>query len=211
MKKTLNILLGCFVVSIGVLILRHSHVVTGGTAGLSLSLSYLLHLPFAHLFFIVNIPFYIFSFVRMGWKFTISTITAVTILSVITGVDQWLPSFSISPLTGAVIGGVVIGFGLSILFLNGASLGGFNILALFLQKKLNWDPGKINFLFDFIVVISGIYFFGFLKGFCSIISIAITASIISYYKNRIVVTNRSNKEKKELPAKSKMVTNNYMH
>ncbi|WP_445491484.1 YitT family protein [Niallia sp. 03133] len=193
MKKTLNILIGCLVVSVGVLILRHSHLVTGGTAGLSLSLSYLMHLPFAFLFLIVNIPFYIFSFIRMGWNFTISTISAVTILSLITGIDQWIPSFSIFPLTGAIMGGVIIGFGLSILFLNGSSLGGFNILALFLQKKLNWNPGKINFLFDFIVVISGIYFFGFLKGLCSILSIAITSSIISYYKNRIAATNRSEK------------------
>ncbi|WP_445505539.1 YitT family protein [Niallia sp. 03091] len=193
MKKTLNILIGCLVVSVGVLILRHSHLVTGGTAGLSLSLSYLIHLPFSFLFFIVNIPFYIFSFIRMGWKFTISTISAVTILSLITGIDQWIPSFSIFPLTGAIIGGVIIGFGLSILFLNGSSLGGFNILSLFLQKKLNWNPGKINFLFDFIVVISGIYFFGFLKGLCSILSIAITSSIISYNKTRIAATNRSEK------------------
>ncbi|WP_141430492.1 YitT family protein [Bacillus sp. 03113] len=207
MKKMLNILLGCLVLSIGVLILRHSHLVTGGTVGLSLSFSYLFHMPFTLLFFIVNIPFYIFSFIQMGWKFTISTIFAVTVLSLITSVDQWLPAFSVSPLIGAIVGGVINGFGLSILFLNRASLGGSNILALFLQKKFNWNPGKINFLFDFIVVISGIYFFGFLKGLCSILSIVITSSIISFYKNRIAISNRSDKEREEHSIKSKVVMN----
>ncbi|RBN39818.1 hypothetical protein DMN50_18355, partial [Priestia megaterium] len=69
MKKVLWIILGCTIASIGVLILRHSHVVTGGTAGLSLSLSYALPLSFAVIFFLINIPFYLFSFFQMGWKF----------------------------------------------------------------------------------------------------------------------------------------------
>ncbi len=60
MKRILLILTACLITSAGVLTLRHSHVLTGGTAGLSLSLSYLFHSSFAMIFFLVNIPFYVF-------------------------------------------------------------------------------------------------------------------------------------------------------
>ncbi|MGP7818565.1 YitT family protein [Niallia sp. 01092] len=207
MKKIINILLGCLILSIGVLILRHSHLVTGGTVGLSLSFSYIFNLPFTLLFFIINIPFYIFSFIQMGWKFTVSTILAVTIVSILTSVDQFIPAFNMNPLAGAIIGGIINGFGLSILFLNKASLGGLNILALFLQKKCNWNPGKVNFVFDCLVVLSGIYFIGALKGMLSILSIFFTSSIISFYKKKIANSIQSEQDKEMYKVKSKVIAN----
>lgn len=185
MDKLIKVFLGCLVTSIGVIILRHSYVVTGGTAGLSLMISYFLNMQFASIFFAINIPFYIFSFVKMGWNFTLSTLAAVTTLSLMTGVDKWLPSFSIPTLIGAAFGGLIIGFGLSIIAINGASLGGTNMLAIFLQKRYNINPGITNFILDFVVVILSFYSVGVFKGMLSILSIAITSSIINYFKGKI--------------------------
>ncbi|UOE94899.1 YitT family protein [Alkalihalobacillus sp. LMS39] len=185
MKRILYILLGCMITSFGVIILSHSNIVTGGTAGLSLSLSYLLSIPFSITFFLINIPFYIFSVLRMGWNFTITTIISVTLLSVMTSVDQLLPAFALPSWFGAITGGLIIGFGLSLLFMNGSSLGGFNILSLFLQKKFSIDPGKTTFALDFLVVFSSIFIVGLLQGLYSIITIAVTAKVISFFKTRI--------------------------
>ena len=157
MKRIFLILAACLMTSAGVLTLRHSQVLTGGTAGLSLSLSYLFHSSFAIIFFLINIPFYIFSLIRMGIKFTLSTVFAVTVLTLFTGADHWLPPVSVSPLAGAICGGALIGLGLSLMFYHQASLGGANILALFLQKRCGWNPGAVNFLFDFGVVLAGIF------------------------------------------------------
>lgn len=191
MKRVLFIVLGCLLTSIGALIIKHAEVMTGGTAGLSLILSYASSLPFGLVFFLVNIPFYVLSVIFMGWKFTVSTVLSVTLLSLMTGMDKWLPSFSIPMSVGAVVGGIIIGFGLSMLFINRTSLGGSNILALILQKKLKWNPGKLNFIFDFVVVVYGFYSIGFYKGILSVLSILITSSIISYFKNRIGANNHS--------------------
>mgnify|MGYP001499116640 CR=1 FL=1 len=185
MGRLSMLVLGCLITSMGVLILRHSQVVTGGTAGLSLTLSYLFNAPFAIFFFTTNIPFYLFSFYRMGWRFTATTILSVSLLSLLTGLDRWLPTFSLTTGAGAVTGGILIGFGLSMLFINRASLGGINILALFLQQKKKWNPGTVNFVFDFIIVLLGIYSVGIARGLWSILSIAITSCIISYFKKKI--------------------------
>lgn len=191
MNKLSNILLGCFITSIGVIVLRHAQIVTGGTAGLSLMLSYFFNISFASIFFLINIPFYIFSFMKMGLKFTLSTLSAVTVLSLITSVDKWLPEFTIPTLAGSIVGGLIIGFGLSIVFINGASFGGTNMLALFLQKKYNINPGKTNFVFDFLVVIFSFYSVGLLKGILSVLSIAITSYVISYFNEIISSNNQS--------------------
>ncbi|KAA6450159.1 YitT family protein [Bacillus atrophaeus] len=185
MKRIFLILSACVITSAGILTLRHSHVLTGGTAGLSLSFTYLFHSSFAIIFFLVNIPFYVFSLIRMGVKFTLSTLFAVFMLTLFTGADHWLPSVSFSPLAGAVCGGALIGFGLSLMFYHQASLGGANILALFMQKRYGWNPGTVNFVFDFAVVLAGIFSVGLLSGLCSILSIAITGLIVGFFKNKI--------------------------
>jgi uncharacterized membrane-anchored protein YitT (DUF2179 family) len=190
-RKILNVILGCLIVCIGVVVLHHSHLVTGGTTGMALGMSYLLDMPFSVALMIVSIPFYVLSILRMGLNFTLSTFFAVLTLSFMSGIDQWLPDFIIPGYVGAVLGGGLMGFGLSLLFLNGSSLGGVNVLVLYLQKRFGWDPGKVTFVADFMIVVFGIYSVGLEKGIYSIVSVLILSSIISYFKGRIATANIS--------------------
>lgn len=191
MKRMLFITAGCLLTSIGTLLLQHSGVLTGGTAGISLLLSYASGLPFGLVFFMVNIPFYVLSVLYMGWSFTLSTGFSVTVLCLMTGADRWLPPFTVPTFIGASAGGAIIGLGLSLLFTQRTSLGGSNILALILQKTKGWNPGTLNFVFDFAVVAYGFYSVGFIKGSLSVLSIWITSGIISYFKTTIAASNRT--------------------
>ncbi len=197
------IFLAIVITSFGVILLKHANIVTGGTAGLSLSVAYLFSLPFGLTFFLINIPFYIFSMVRMGWNFTFTTIISVSLLSLVTGIDYFLPAFSIPIWIGAIVGGLVIGIGLSLLFMNGSSLGGANILALFLQKRWNFDPGKTTFVFDFAVVMTSFYTVGLVRGLASIVSIAVTARVISYFKGEIAKRSQQTTKKNVLQSQPK--------
>lgn len=185
MKKLAGILSGIFFTSIGVLILKGSHIATGGTAGLALSASYLFNISFSQIFFIINIPFYIFSYFQMGLKFTLSTIISVSLLSFFTGIisASTIFSFSIPPLIGAIIGGSLVGIGLTLLFNNNSSLGGLNIISLYFSKKYNINPGKSTFFFDFLVLSTGFYAVGLFAGLYSVLSVAVIGYIISVNKN----------------------------
>ncbi|MBP2627882.1 MAG: putative 5xTM rane YitT family [Firmicutes bacterium] len=191
MRKVLNVIFGCLIVCISVVVLSHSHLVTGGTTGMALGVSYLFNMPFSIALIVVSIPFYVLSIFRMGWNFTLSTFFAVLALSFMSGIDQWIPDFIIPEYIGAVLGGGLMGFGLSLLFLNGSSLGGVNVLVLYLQKRFGWDPGKVTFVADFIVVVFGVYSVGLVKGIYSTLSVIILSSIISYFKGRIATANLS--------------------
>ena len=53
-----------------------------------------------------------------------------------------------------VLGNLVVGVGLLVLFRHRASLGGFGILALILQERLGWRAGYVQMALDVAVVAS---------------------------------------------------------
>ncbi|MHB0928377.1 MAG: YitT family protein, partial [Candidatus Nanopelagicales bacterium] len=69
----LAILTGTAVASTGLFLLKSGVVVTGGTAGLSLLLSYATKQPFALVFIVVNAPFFALALWKKGLNFTLRT------------------------------------------------------------------------------------------------------------------------------------------
>lgn len=182
--KWLQIVSSCFVTVGGVILLKHASVVTGGTAGLSLSLSHLLPVPFHYAFMLLNLPFFVFSYFFMGRAFTARTIAAIAILSAISAIDSLLPHFSIPPAIGSIAGGAFIGAGITSLFRSGASLGGATIVAVYLHKRYGLNPGKTNFAFDLLVVLTSLFVLPLVSGLWSALSIAVTSGVIAYFKRK---------------------------
>ncbi|MGO4547373.1 YitT family protein [Paenibacillus sp. 2TAB23] len=182
--KWLRFAASCLVTASGLVILKHSHIVTGGTAGLSLSISPLLHVQFHYLFILLNLPFFVFSYFYMGRSFTLKTMLAIVLLSLFSSMDSLLPVFTISPLIGAIGGGAIIGAGITALFKNGASFGGATILAIYLHNNYGINPGKINFTFDLLVVLTSLTAFSLTSGLYSALSIAVTSGVLSFYKKK---------------------------
>ncbi len=194
-RKWLHIVLGCVITAAGLILLKHSHIVTGGTAGLSLSLSYLFHTKFHFMFLLLNIPFAVFSYYKLGRSFTLRTMVSISLLSAMTAADRLVFDFAVPSLVGSIVGGVFIGVGICALFKNGASLGGSTILALYMQKRYRLDPGKTNFTFDFIVVLTSFSAVSLDHGLISIVSIAVTSAILSFFKNRTNGVERPQRSK----------------
>ncbi|MEO1704864.1 MAG: YitT family protein, partial [Pseudomonadota bacterium] len=61
---------GCFLTSLGLVFLTHLGFLTGQTAGVALLIAYPNDWSFGLVFFLVNIPFYIFAYIRLGLEFT---------------------------------------------------------------------------------------------------------------------------------------------
>jgi uncharacterized membrane-anchored protein YitT (DUF2179 family) len=171
----------------GILIFKHAHITTGGSTGLALNLAYLLQMPFSYAFFVTNLPFYILSIKKMGWNFTWTTLLAVGIVSMLTGIERYLPEFVISAWMGAILGGGFMGIGLSFLFLGKSSLGGIGVVTVYLQQRFGWNPGKINLFFDAIIVGSGAFTMGLLDMFFSALSVVVISTIINFFKKRLAV------------------------
>lgn len=151
------ILTGVTLVSLGIGFLANAKLLTGGMAGLAFVLHYATGIGYGWLFFTINLPFYWLAVRRMGWAFTLKTFAAVTLLSVLTGMqERWLHLSDLPPLYAAVIGGMVMGLGFLVLFRHRCSLGGVGILALYLQNRYGWSAGKVQMAVDSCIVLAAL-------------------------------------------------------
>lgn len=147
------LLAGVLLVSLGVTLMGKAGLVTGGVAGLCLLLHYLTGLAFGKIFFALSLPFYVLAIRRLGWTFTLKTLGAVLLFSLAT---NWLPQLlaleRVDTLYAAVMGGVLVGVGLLMLFRHQASLGGFNVVCLWLQERFGWRAGLVQLVLDFLIL-----------------------------------------------------------
>lgn len=140
---------GTLLVSLGVALLGKAGLITGGTVGIAFLLHYMTGISFGKLFFVINLPFYYLAVKKMGWKFTLKTFGAVFLLSAF---SELLPLVfrleALNPLYAAVMGGLLCGVGLLVLFRHKASLGGINVLVLYLQERYGLRAGLVQLGLD---------------------------------------------------------------
>jgi uncharacterized membrane-anchored protein YitT (DUF2179 family) len=145
---------GSMLAALGVVMLSAADLLIGGTAGLGFLLRYSTEISFGTAFFLLNLPFYWLAYRRFGAVFTVKTFAAVALTSVLTGVlPKLIVIDTIQPVVAALFGGLLLGCGMLILFRHRASLGGFGILALYLQDRLGWRAGFVQLALDCVVLI----------------------------------------------------------
>lgn len=149
-----GIFAGAMIAALGIALLSSGGLLTGGTAGVAFLLHYATGWSFGLLFFLVNLPFYWLAFRRLGPSFTVKTFLAIGLTSVITEVlPSMLSIASVNPMWSALIGGLLIGYGLLALYRHRASLGGIGILAIYLQDRFGWRAGITQLAFDLTVLV----------------------------------------------------------
>jgi uncharacterized membrane-anchored protein YitT (DUF2179 family) len=185
-----GIVAGSMLAALGVTMLAAAHLLIGGTAGLGFLLRYSVDVSFGTAFFVLNLPFYWLAYKRLGLAFTIKTFSAVALTSFLTG---FLPKLigidHIDPIAAALFGGLLIGCGMLILFRHRASLGGFGILALYLQDRLGWRAGFVQLGLDCLVLILSFFVASPFVIACSVLA-AVTLNLtlaINHRTDRYIV------------------------
>jgi uncharacterized membrane-anchored protein YitT (DUF2179 family) len=145
---------GTLFVALGLALFRHAGLVTGGTAGLAFVAHYALGLPFGAVFFAINLPFYLLAWRRMGPRFTLKTFAAVALLSSLVEVLPTLLTLQhVQPVFAALCGGLLMGAGMLMLFRHRASLGGLNVVVLWLQERRGWRAGHLQMGVDVAILV----------------------------------------------------------
>lgn len=151
-------LIGSLLISLGTVMLVSNGQMTGGTAGIAFLLHYTTGLPIGPMFFLANLPFFLLAIWRMGWTFAIKSLLAVALLSQLIFLLPHFISFaSIAPAYSALAGGMLIGTGALAFVRHGASIGGVNILAVYLQQRYNISAGKVQGGLDVAILICSIF------------------------------------------------------
>ncbi len=157
-EDLLSLATGVYVVSLGLCFLQAAGAVTGGTAGLALLLSYATPVGFGLLFVLINLPAFAVAAWQKGTAFTVKSLACVVGVSFATRLQaDVLDLDGLDKLYGVVTGNLLAGVGLLILFRHGASLGGFNIVALLMQEKLGLRAGYVQMVLDVVVVLGSAF------------------------------------------------------
>lgn len=158
LEDVFAIAIGTLMVSFGVMLLRQVGGVTGSSAGIAFLLSYATKLSFGAAFFLINLPFYYLAIRRMGWEFTIKTFCSVALVSLFSEFHaRFIHIDQLQPIYAALFGNLMMGLGFIVLFRHKASLGGINILALYLQDRIGLRAGKLQMVVDVLVVLGSLY------------------------------------------------------
>lgn len=159
-EDVLGLLVGTGLVSLGLCLLHTASLVTGGTAGLALLLTAVLPVPFGIVFAAVNAPFFLLAVRGRGWNFAVRSTVAIVGVSLLVeahGSIGGLAEASPPPAYAAIVGNVLCGVGLIVLFRHGASLGGFTIVALLMQDAWGLRAGYVLMGLDTLIVLASLW------------------------------------------------------
>lgn len=148
-----GIFCGSLVSALGLYVLASAGLLTGSTAGIAFLLHYAFGVNFSLAFFLLNLPFFYLSWKRLGVAFTVKTFVAIGVTSALADVQsRFFQISSIHPAWAALLGGLLLGFGLLALYRHRASLGGVGILGIYMQERFGIRAGIVQLLIDFCVL-----------------------------------------------------------
>lgn len=172
--------LGTVLVSLGVVLLGFSGLMTGGTAGIAFLLHYATGISIGRMFVLANLPFFWLALRRMGWRFALKSLIAVLLLAV---VIDLMPLFvrldAVEPLYSAVAGGLLIGMGALAFVRHGASIGGVNILAVYLQSRHGLRAGTVQAAVDVLILIASTFLLQPLQLLYSILGAVVVGAVLA--------------------------------
>ncbi len=189
-KDYLMIFLGTFIYSLGItqFIMPHKFV-TGGLAGIAVLLNYAFTLPVSLTILVINALLILIAWRILGPQFLIKTIVGVISLSAFIGLFEVLQFQKImesEPLIAGMIGALMCGSGVGLVFSVNGSTGGTDIVIMIINKYKNVTPGRTMLLIDLAIVGSSYAIFQSIETIIfGFIIIAIMTTSVDYVINGV--------------------------
>jgi len=162
--KTIKNILKYFVITLGAmvyavgfqLILFPNSIVSGGISGIAMIINRLSGLPVGVMTIVLNIPLFVVAWKHFGGGFIISSVIAMFLSSV--SIDLLsLIDYVVTDdmLLACIMGGILKGAGLGLIYYMGASSGGTDIVAKVVRKKYpHFNMGTLLLWLDVSVIVA---------------------------------------------------------
>ena len=170
-KDYIQIIIGLLIYALGfTCFMLPYNITSGGVGGISALIYYSTGFNAGYSYFIINMGLLMIALYIMGWRYSLRTIIATILVSftidyaqellTITEADgskHLLQLIGDQKFMACVIGGLMEGLGLAIVFMAGGSTGGTDIIASCVNKYWNISLGRLMLYLD-IAIISSSYF-----------------------------------------------------
>lgn len=156
-------------------------LVTGGVTGLAILMQHLFQVPMWLTNAIVNIPLFYVGYKVLGKLVFYRTVYATICLSVFLWLIRPLPLLTGDVLVDGLCGGVIMGGGLGLIFLQNASSGGADMTAQIINQKIpHISVPKLMAAVDGIIILCGIRTFGLINGIYALIVLFVMTKVSDF-------------------------------
>lgn len=179
-------------------------IAPGGASGIALLINHLSGLSVGALTLVINIPLLAASYLVLDREMTRKTVGTVLVMTLFLDymVAPVVPQYVGDRLISSAFGGILVGAGMSLVFMHGSTTGGGDILAKLLQKRFPYlHTGYAIMLIDFVVIGASVVVFGELEaalyGIISMVCTTQTIDAILYGMNKgtmVLVASDRNQE-----------------
>lgn len=199
LSRIVFIMIGAALVSIGLeIFLLPNNVIDGGITGISIIASHLTGISLGVFIVFLNLPFVIIGYKQIGKTFAFSTIFGVICFAIGVSILHPVPGITQDILLATIFGGIIMGAGVGLIIRNGGSLDGTEITAIILEKRSPFSVGEIVMFFNFFILGSSGFIFGWDRAMYSLIAyfiafktIDITVEGLNELKAVIIVSDRN--------------------
>ena len=139
-----------------------NQIVTGGVTGVCALIFFSTGLPVSVSYISINLVLLVIAFKVLGAKYLIKTVFGVIGLSLFLSLFQTIftePILKGEPAMAIVIGGILCGAGLGLIFSANGSSGGTDIIATIVNKYKNISIGRALIFCDFLIIGSSYFLF----------------------------------------------------
>ena len=135
----------------------------GGITGVAQIINHLLPwAPIGTVVIVLNIPLFLLGWKLLGGHLLVSSLYAMFVSSAFIDVLHLAHTFEpMEPILGCIFGGVLMGASLGVVFQQGATTGGTDLIARLMKLPLPWLPmGKLLLIIDLVVIVAVAAAFG---------------------------------------------------
>jgi uncharacterized membrane-anchored protein YitT (DUF2179 family) len=136
------------------------HKITGGgVSGIGALVFYSTGIPMGYTYLLINVGLILLAIKMLGANFGVKTIIGVIAGAFLLGLMQSLIKQPVvnDRFLSALIGGGLAGVGLGIIFTQGGSTGGTDIIAMIINKYRNISPGRVILACDVFIIGSSFF------------------------------------------------------
>ncbi|WP_290380179.1 YitT family protein, partial [uncultured Muribaculum sp.] len=165
-------------------------VVIGGLVGIGSLVYFLTGIPVAITSYSLNLMLLAFAYKLVGTQFVLRTIFGATILNGLIGLMQPLfpePLIEQQTFMNIIIGSMMCGVGIGIVFTHNGSTGGTDIVAAMVSKHTNVSIGRTMLYVDFLIVSSSYFLFHSIDNIVYGLVVTILAAFMA---DQVINTNR---------------------
>lgn len=160
-------------------ILIPNGIMDGGVVGIAIIVQELTGLSLSMLIFLLNLPFIVLSYKRIGLKFAFKTMFGVASLSVMVIQFHHVERVFDTTILAVVFGGILLGTAIGLAMRANGTLDGTEALAVVLSEKLPFNVDDIILIVNIFIFAVAAYVFDIEKAGYSLISYFIAATAIN--------------------------------